>query len=71
MPVEKLKETRIKTGVLNVLIESTWKLLDPDGKAFYTAYTAQKIILPAGRYKVSLQGKEMEVVIKDGEVTDF
>ena len=70
-PVEKLKETRIKTGVLNVLVESTWKLLDPNGKAFYTAYTAQKIILPVGRYKVSLQGKEMEVVIKDGEVTDF
>lgn len=73
VPVEKGKDTRIKLGFLqmNLTDNSGWQVLDLSGKKVYNNYGTRRIALPVGQYKISMQGREMPINIKDRQLTEF
>ena len=72
VPVQPGMDTRIRTGVFNIVTDSYWELYDETKTTRMTdAHGSRKVGLPVGMYQVKVTGGFAEVVIKDGQVTDF
>ncbi|MBI1343598.1 MAG: hypothetical protein GC171_11745 [Terrimonas sp.] len=70
--IQKGMETRIKAGVLNFTDALLYRVYGPNGNTWVEMFKGpKKIGLPVGTYSISVNGQSMEIVIKDGEVTDF
>jgi hypothetical protein len=70
IPVEKGNVTRIKAGTLTVTRKTLWTLYDAEKKyALINSISPEKRGLPAGKYIITINGEDREVIIKDGEVT--
>ena len=72
VPVQPGMDTRIRAGVFNIVTDSYWELYDDTKtKRLTDAHGSQNVGLPVGRYQVKVTGRFAEVVIKDGQVTEF
>lgn len=68
VPIERGKETRLKTGVLHINTTAEWNLIDVAGSDVITSGAGIKMLaLPVGNYQVKLNGEVQNVSIKDGE----
>lgn len=72
VPIERGKETRLKTGVLNIVSEERWDLYNETKSKFQTSGNKPaKLALPVGRYQLRLGGQYFPVEIKDGITVEF
>ena len=72
VPIERGKETRLKTGVLNIVSPGHWELYDETKTRFHTSGNKlKKIALPAGSYQLKLGGQFFPVVIRDKETVEY
>lgn len=74
VPVERGKDTRIRVGVLHVMLDGTYEVYDESKtKKVFGGHAKEKskIVLPAGTYHVKVKDAFGETVIKDGQVTQF
>lgn len=72
VPVERGKETKLKTGVLNIVSEGDWHLYDDTKEKFRTSGNKpKKFALPVGSYQLKLGIQFYPVVIKDGETVEY
>jgi hypothetical protein len=69
--VEKGKETRILSGVLNSTVKKPWEVWTVEGEKVFGAGSAKKIALPAGKYIVKTSGAEIKTTIIDGQTSIF
>ncbi len=64
--IEKGKETRLKTGVLNIVSPGDWEIYDEAKKKFYTSGNKpKKLALPAGIYQLEFEKNYYRVIIKE------
>ena len=72
VPVKQGTDTRLLTGLLNVTVNTVWHLFDETQKTKLNGgYSGKKIGLPVGKYYIQVGGRFAEVIIRDGQVTDF
>lgn len=74
VPVARGKETRIRVGVLHLMIDGTYEVYDQakTTKVFGGhAKEKSRIVLPVGTYQIKVNDAFGEVVIGDGKVTQF
>lgn len=72
VPIERGKETRLKTGVLQIVSEGDWEIYNEAKQKFYTSGNKpKKIALPVGSYQLKLGGQFYPVVIKDGATVEY
>ena len=72
VPIERGKETRLKTGVLSIVSDGRWELWNETKEKYYTSGNKQKkIALPAGAYQLNLGGQYYPVVIRDKETVEY
>jgi hypothetical protein len=71
VPVQPGMDTRIRTGVFNIITDSYWELYDQTKTKVAHAYSGKKVGLPVGGYQLKIAGRFAEVIIKDGQVSDF
>lgn len=66
VPVETGKETRLKTGVLNIVTPGDWEIYDEAKKKFYTSGNKpKKLAMPAGIYQLEFEKAVYRIVIKE------
>jgi len=71
VPVEKGNETRLKAGVLRIA-SGSWTLYDESKqKVLINSMDGQTRGLPAGKYKLTLMGQDIDIEIKDGQTLEF
>lgn len=74
VPVQRGKDTRIRVGVLHLMIDGTYEVYDETKmKMVFQGHAKEKnkIVLPAGTYHVKVNEAFGEAVIRDGQVTQF
>jgi hypothetical protein len=72
VPIERGKETRLKTGVLQIVSEGDWEIRNETKEKFHTSGNKpKKIALPVGSYQLVLGGQFFPVVIKDGATVEY
>lgn len=72
VPVERGKETRLKTGVLSIVSEGDWEIYNETKEKFQTSGNKpKKIALPVGSYQLKLGGQFYPIVIKDKETVEY
>lgn len=72
VPVQPGMDTRIRTGVINIVTDGYWEIYDETKTTRLTdGDRSWRGGLPVGRYQVKVTGRFAEVVIKDGQVTNF
>lgn len=72
VPIERGKETRLKTGVLQIVSEGDWEIRNETKEKFLTSGNKpKKIALPVGSYQLQLGGQFYPVVIKDGATVEY
>lgn len=71
VPIVKGMETRLKSGTLDVRSSSTWTLWDESGMKIYSSPGVKKLALPVGNYKLTLNGQNSNLSIRDGETISF
>ena len=66
VPIETGKQTRLRSGILDINTTQRWELRSADGKKFHTSGNkTKKMALPAGKYQLG-SGKSFTLVeIKD------
>lgn len=73
IPVRRGMDTRIRAGMLNLNLSGTsWVIYDETKTILIEqGYSVWRVGLPIGKYYVKVNNDFAEVVIKDGEVTEF
>jgi len=72
VPVQPGMDTRIRTGVINIVTDGYWEIYDETKTTRLTdGHRSWRGGLPVGKYQVKVTGRFAEVVIKDGQVTNF
>ncbi len=73
VPVRRGMDTRIRAGMLNLNLSGTeWVIYDETKTiVMEQGYSVWRVGLPVGKYYVKVNNDFAEVVIKDGEVTEF
>jgi hypothetical protein len=72
VPVEKGNVTRLKTGILSIKKMTTWTLYDEAKQIVLINSTAAVSRgLPIGKYKLTINEKDHDIEIKDGETVKF
>lgn len=69
--VEKGKDTRILTGVLNSTVKKPWEVWTTEGMKVFSAGSAKMVALPVGKYIIKTSGIDIKTTINDGKVTIF
>jgi len=69
--VEKGKDTRIYTGVLNSTVKKPWEVWTTDGTKVFSTGSAKMVALPVGKYIIKTSGTEIKTTINDGKITIF
>lgn len=69
--VEKGKDTRILTGILNSTVKRPWEVWTVEGIKVFSAGSAKMVALPVGKYVIKTSGTEIKTTINDGQVTIF
>jgi len=72
VPIERGKETRLKTGVLQIVSGGVWELYDESKEKLHTTGNKpKKFALPVGSYQLKLGGQFYPVVIKEGATVEY
>jgi hypothetical protein len=66
-------DTRVKTGVLDINVKTTWKILDENKKEIYHLSLHHSVLLPIGTYYIVTGNGNLQqvVTINDGQTTEF
>ena len=68
VPVEKGNNTRLKAGMLQIPNKTLWTLYDEAKQTVLINRTsAETRGIPVGKYKLTINGKDHDIEIKDGE----
>ena len=71
VPVEKGNKTRLKAGVLHIEDPIAWTLYDSEKQmVLINSLAAETRGLPSGKYKLSINGHDHDIVIEDGKFSD-
>ncbi len=72
VPIERGKETRLKTGVLQIVSGGDWEIRNESKEKFHTSGNKpKKFALPVGSYQLKLGGQFYPIVIKDGATVEY
>lgn len=72
VPVEKGNTTRLKAGTLHIRNKTPWTLYDErKQKVLINSSSAETRGLPIGKYKLSINGEDHDVEIKDGKTVKY
>lgn len=72
VPIERGKETRLKTGVLNIVSEGRWEIYNETKEKYHTSGNKPKrMALPVGSYQLLLGEQFYPIVIKDKETVEY
>ncbi len=72
VPIQRGADTRMRAGVLNVMMNSRWDLYDDTKTSHVTgAYDSLRVGLPVGKYYMKVANVFGEVIIKDGQIINF
>jgi len=73
VPVQRGMDTRIRAGMLNINLSGTkWVIYDETKTiVIEQGYSVWQVGLPVGKYYVKVNNDFVQVVIKDGEVTEL
>ncbi len=71
VPIEVGKETRLRTGVLDITTTGNWELRSETKQFLTSENKPKKFALPVGSYQLKLGLEFHSFVIKDGETVEY
>jgi hypothetical protein len=72
VPVEKGNHTRLKAGVLKIANKTSWTLYDETKQRVLINSSSEETRgLPIGKYKLTINGKDHDVEIRDGKTVKY
>ena len=72
VPIEKGNHTRLKAGVLKISNKTSWTLYDETKQQVLINSSSEETRgLPIGKYKLTINGKDHDVEIRDGKTVKY
>lgn len=72
VPIEKGNHTRLKAGVLKISNKTSWTLYDETKQeVLINSSSEESRGLPIGKYKLTINGSDKDIEIKDGKTVKY